>query len=168
MRQVSMKAFTPGKGLYKKTRAGLAVALLLASPCPTFARLGDTVQSVPVDQAQLKASLKVIDAGAYTVHEMKLPAGTVIREYASRSDERVFGITWRGPFVPDLKQLLGEYFEHYSDAARAQRESRVGRHPLNIQEPGLVVQTAGHMGAFSGRAYDPRLLPAGVSSDDIR
>ena len=165
-----MKASIPSGTLPKRTGAWwIAVALLtLGLPFPAFASLGDTSDSVQADQAQMKASLKITQADAYTVHEMKAATGTVVREYVSRSDERVFGITWQGPFIPDMKQLLGTYFQQYSQAAKAQRESHVGRRPLNIQEPGLVLQTAGHMRAFSGRAYDPGLLPAGISSNDIR
>jgi hypothetical protein len=32
----------------------------------------------------------------------------------------------------------------------------------------LVVQMAGHMRLFSGRAYVPQMLPAGVHAEDIR
>ena len=165
-----MKVSIPAETLSKRTGAcWMAVALLaLGLPFPAFAALGGTSDSVQADQAQMNASLKITQADAYTVHEMKAATGTVVREYVSRPDGRVFGVTWQGPFIPDMKQLLGNYFQQYSEAARAQRESHVGRHPLNIQPPGLVVQTAGHMRAFSGRAYDPGLLPAGVSANDIR
>jgi hypothetical protein len=32
----------------------------------------------------------------------------------------------------------------------------------------LVFQSIGHLRAYYGRAYDPQLLPAGVSTDDVR
>jgi len=165
-----MKALTSNEAPSKRTGAWwIAVALLiLGLPFPAFAALGGASDSVQADQAQMSASLKITQADAYSVHEMKAGTGTLVREYVSRSDGRVFGVTWQGPFIPDMKQLLGNYFQQYSQAARVQRESHVGRHPLNIQEPGLVVQSAGHMRAFSGRAYDPGLLPAGVSANDIR
>jgi hypothetical protein len=146
----------------------LVTLLAMSLPLRSFAALGDISQSVIADQAQMKASIRIIQADSYTIHEMKSPLGTVVREYVSQSDGRVFGIAWAGPFVPDLKQLLGTYFQQYSAAAKAQRASHVGTRPLDIQEPGLVVQTAGHMRAFSGRAYDPRLLPPGVNANDIR
>jgi hypothetical protein len=164
-----MKTSTPGGAPFKKAGAWfIAVLLALGLPLPAFAALGDVSNSVQTDQAQMRAGLKVIEEDAYTIHEMKSPNGTVVREYVSRADGRVFGITWQGPFIPDLKQLLGAYFQQYSRAAQVQRETQVGRHPLNIHEPGLVVQTAGHMRAFSGRAYDPGLIPAGVSDHDIQ
>ena len=140
---------------------------VLTSCLPAFAALGGTTDSVRADQAQMKASLTIERNNAYTLHEMKTPGGTLVREYVSPSGV-VFGLSWQGPFVPDMHQLLGEYFERYSESAKRQRESHVGRRPLNLQEPGLIVQTAGHMRAYSGRAFDPDLLPAGVVSDDIR
>ena len=164
-----MKTSIPGEANFKRTGAWpVAVLLALALPFQAFATLGDASNSIQADQEQMKADLRVIQEDAYIIHEMKSPNGTLVREYVSRADGRVFGITWHGPFIPDLKLLLGAYFQEYSQAAEAQRESQVGRHPLNIQEPGLVVQTAGHMRAFSGRAYDPRLIPAGTSDHDIR
>jgi hypothetical protein len=141
---------------------------ILAVSVPTFAALGDTALSVQADQLKIKASLKLVEADAYTIHEMQSPTGTVIREYVSRSNRLVFAVTWQGPFIPDMKQLLGNYFPRYSQAVKAQHENRIGVNPLEISEPALVVQTAGHMRAFSGRAYDPGLVPPGVSVDDIR
>jgi hypothetical protein len=131
------------------------------------ASLGGALDSVQADQVEMKATIKVHQTRTCAVHEMLAANGTTVREYVSESG-RVFGVAWQGPFIPDMRQLLGSYFSQFSVAAKAQRESHVGRWPLNIQEPGLVVQTAGHMRAFSGRAYDPELLPAGVSADAIQ
>ncbi|MFZ0542036.1 MAG: DUF2844 domain-containing protein [Candidatus Sulfotelmatobacter sp.] len=146
----------------------MAVALLaMGLPLPALGALGASLNSVTDDQVHLKATITITAAGTYTIHEMTAPTGTVVREYVSRSG-RVFGVTWKGPFIPDLRQLLGTYFEHYLEAAKREREGHVGRAPLDIHEPGLVVQTAGHMRAYYGRAYDPGSLPAGVSDHDMR
>jgi hypothetical protein len=142
--------------------------LILTLPLPGFAALGDSASSVLTDQAQLKASLNTVHNSSYYIHEMTLSTGTVVREYVSQHDERVFGVTWHGPFTPDLKLLLGTYFGQYSEAAKAQRQSRVGRYPLRITTAQLVVQTAGHMGDFAGRAYDPGLVPVGVDTNVIQ
>jgi hypothetical protein len=79
----------------------------------------------------------------------------------------VFGVAWQGQRIPDLRQLLGAYYDQYERAAAA---ARIARHrgPLVIQEPGLVVQSGGHMRAYSGWAYAPDLLPAGVRAEEIR
>jgi len=146
----------------------MAIALvILGVASPALAGLGGTLDSIRSDQSQMKATTRFSEAGAYSVYEMQSPIGTIVREYVSR-DGRVFGVAWQGPFIPDLRLVLGNYFEQYSRSAKAQRESYVGRRPLQISEPGLVVQTAGHMRAYWGRAYDPGLLPAGVGANEIR
>ena len=42
------------------------------------------------------------------------------------------------------------------------------RGPLLIQEPGLVVQSGGHMRAYFGRAYIPDQVPQGVNIEEIK
>jgi Protein of unknown function (DUF2844) len=63
---------------------------------------------------------------------------------------------------------LGSYFEQYVQAAKAQSAARMGRRPLMIEQPGLVVQSGGHPRAFSGKAYVPDMLPTGVRAEDIQ
>jgi hypothetical protein len=146
----------------------MAIALLmLALPLPALAALGGDAASVHEDQAQMKGTLKTTEGMTYTVHEIKAGTGTVVREYVSPGGE-VFGVSWQGPFIPDMQQLLGSYFEAYSSAAQAQRTAHRGRAPLSIQQAGLVVESNGHMRSYSGRAYDPGKLPQGVSANDIR
>jgi len=150
------------------TRWFMATAFaVLGMAFPAFASLGGTLDSVSFDQSQMKATTRLNETGSYSVYEMQSPAGTIVREYVSPAG-RVFGVAWQGPFIPDLRLLLGSYFEQYSEAARTQRESHIGRRPLKIEEPGLVVQTAGHMRAYWGRAYDPALLPTGLGANEIR
>ena len=159
--------------IYNESRlyAGvLSVGIFISAlgfPPAAFAALGGSVESVQNDQARLAAKLKTTPANAYTVYELTEPFGTIVREYVSVSGQ-VFAVTWRGPFVPDMKQLLGGYFEQYSLAAKGQTASRSRGLPLDIREPHLVVQAAGHMRAYSGRAYDPALLPLGVGAHDVQ
>jgi hypothetical protein len=144
------------------------VAVLLACGLcgRAAAALGGSVDSVRADQVRMKATVKVVKRDLYTVYEIRDATGTVVREYVS-NDGIVFGVVWQGPFVPDMRQILGTYFERYAQASKAQRESRVGRYPLDIRESGLVIQTSGHQRAYSGRVFDERLLPAAVSVSDV-
>lgn len=146
---------------------GLVALLVMGLGSPAFCALGSTSDSVVSDASRMKAVLKVSPAARYSIHELSTPTGIVVREYVSVSG-KVFGVAWQGPFVPEMKLLLGDYFEQYRRLTEAQRESREKRGPLNIQDSTLVVQTGGHMGAYSGRAYDPRLLPQGTHSDEIQ
>jgi len=143
------------------------VLMMLALSLPALAALGGDVTSVQEDRAQMKGTLKTTQAAAYTVHEITAPGNTVIKEYVSPAG-KVFAVTWHGQFIPNMQQLLGTYFEQYAQAAKTQRESRVGRRPLNIQQPGLVFQNGGHMRSYYGRAYVPDMVPQGVNVDALQ
>lgn len=151
-------------GLYYRAGA-LAAALTIA--LPAFASLGGSMNSVERDRAQMSARESVTHAAGYDVHEIRAQYGTVVDEYVA-SGGTVFAVTWHGPFVPQMQQVLGRYFQEYADALQAQQPQPYGHKPLNIQERGLVIQTFGHMGAYYGRAYLPDMLPASVQADQIR
>jgi len=112
----------------------------------------------------MKGALRISHAQAYDLHEIQAPFGTVVREYVSPASKKVFAVTWQGPRIPNLRQLLGAYFDQFARAAQARR----GHGPLNVQLPGLVVQSAGHQRAFAGRAYLPQELPQGVRAEELR
>ncbi len=143
------------------------VLVTLAFSLPASAELGGLLDSVQVDQAKMKATIKVTQAKAYAIHEIKAPTGTVVREFVS-ADGRVFGVAWQGPFLPDLHQILGSFYEQYAGAVQAEKRTYVGHRPVDIQQPRLVVQGGGHMMGHFGRAFVPDMLPEGVSTDAIR
>jgi hypothetical protein len=145
----------------------LAACLLLAGVDRAAAELGGDAATVAADQQQMQsAKQSVRRAGNYTAHEYEVQTGSVVREYVSPAG-KVFGVAWHGPRIPDLRQLLGAYYAQYERAAAAAGNVR-HRGPLLIQEPGLVVQSGGHMRAYSGWAYVPGLLPADVRAEEIR
>jgi hypothetical protein len=148
------------------SRMGVAL-LMLALPIPALAALGGDISSVQADKAQMKGTLKTTDAEAYTVHEITAPGNTIVKEYVSPAG-KVFAITWHGQFIPNMQQLLGTYFDHYDQAAKAQRESHPGHRPVSIQQPDLVFQNGGHMRAYLGKAYVPNMVPAGVNPDALQ
>lgn len=141
--------------------------LVLVFSFPAFAVLGGDESSIATDTAQMKATVRVTQSQRYTAHELKAESGTFVREYLS-PEGRVFGVAWQGPFIPDMEQLLGTYLQQYSAGVKAHHAAGAGRRPLNIQQPDLVLHTSGHMRSYSGIAYDPRLLPQGVTASDIR
>ena len=140
-------------------------ALLIAalSPCIAAAALGEPETSVQADGAQLGGSITVSQHASYRLHEIRLPSGTLVREFAG-SDGKVFAVAWNGPTVPNLREILGQYFDSYVTAAKAPHS---GHHHLQIRQSDLVVQAAGRMRAFSGRAYLPQAVPSGVSVGDL-
>jgi hypothetical protein len=143
--------------------ASLALVSLVVC-VPAAATLGEDVSSVQTDQAQLHGALQFTSAARFAVHEIRLPSGTVVREYVSPAG-MVFAVSWQGPSIPDLQQVLGRYFQQYIEAAKTRDGGPV---PRVTQQPGLVVQSGGHMRAFFGSAYVPQMLPQGVLAEDIQ
>jgi hypothetical protein len=140
----------------------LALTLIAA---PAFATLGGGVASIEADRTKLQGQAQVTTVAGVTVHEITTAAGTLVREYLT-PDGAVFAFTWRGPFIPDMRQLLGTYYEQYAVAAK--QAHPVGKRHLSVQLPGLVVESSGHMRAFAGRAWDPTLLPQNFSLSNLK
>jgi hypothetical protein len=143
------------------------VLLMLALPIPALAALGGNVTSVQADQAQMKSTLKTTEAETYTIHELTAPGKTVVKEYVS-PEGKVFAITWSGPFIPNMQQLLGTYSDRFVQAAKVQRESQLGHRPVSIRQPDFVFQNGGHMRSYFGRAYLPAMVPQGVNVDALQ
>ena len=145
-------------------------ALLFAQSAPAFAALGAAAGPAPVngavqaDSARAKASARVSSYNGYTVSETVQPSGTTVREYISPANV-VFAVSWQGPDMPNLQELLGTYADQYVSAANV---PHAGRRAVAIQSDQLVLHSGGHMRSFAGSAYVPSLLPQGVTPSDIR
>jgi hypothetical protein len=139
----------------------LTVPLLIL---PAMAALGGDATSVQQDVSQFKAQVRVTQKQTYVVHELHTSGGAMVREYISPAG-KVFGVAWQGPVMPDLHQLLGSYFERFTATAQNRRGVRG---PLVINEPGLVLESVGHMTTYIGKAYIPAMLPEGVHADAIQ
>jgi hypothetical protein len=151
--------------------AAMVAAVILATAFPAWAALGGDVASVQSDQMHMQGSIRTTASASYMVHEIQGSGGTVVREYVSSTGAtagKVFAVAWQGPWPPDMRQLLGNYFDPYVQAAKAQNAARVGHRPLMIEQPGFVVEMRGHPRSFFGRAYLPDQLPSGVSAEAIR
>ncbi len=155
------------------TQMVLLAALLFASlflPSRASAELGGNEASVQADQKAMKAKRAVRASGQYSVHEITTPYGTVVREYVSPNGT-VFGVAWRGPFLPNFQQLLGNYYGKFAQAAQQARELQPRRSrnaPLTVDQPDLIMRSAGRSRAYAGHAYVPGLVPQGVATQEIR
>jgi Protein of unknown function (DUF2844) len=143
---------------------GLTIAALL--PLAAAAELGGNVGSMQNEASQLRATQRATLGNGYTVHELQTDNGITIREYASGAG-KIFAISWSGPSLPDLTQLLGTYFPAFRQAARARHAAGI-RGPVAIAQDDLVVQSGGRMRAYQGRAWVPSLLPPQVTIEEIQ
>jgi len=141
-----------------------SIVVALTAAAPALAALGGDATSVQSDLVRMKGALRISSSAGFTVHEITTSYGTVVREYLTPAD-KVFAISWRGPVIPDLRQMLSSYYGQYEQAASAPHLG--GHRHLAIERPGLVVQSGGRMRAFYGRAWAPDLLPQNFSVSAI-
>jgi hypothetical protein len=139
------------------------LALGLFSPIEARAALGGDAASVAADSAALGGTREITLAATWAVHVLRLPSGTVVREYVRNG--KVFAVAWGGPVIPSLRQLLGSYFEPYVNSPRG---AAAGHHLRVVATPTWVVQSAGHQQGFLGRAWLPTELPSGFDLDTVR
>ena len=135
----------------------LLAAALVAGGSPAFAGLGQSVSgaSTAVTTSVTTQQGVTASGAAYTHVQRQLDSGTTVHEYADASGT-VFAVAWSGPFLPDLRELLGSSFGALTATAGKGRTSAV-----SVSRPDLMLVSAGHMGAFEGRAWLPPRLPAG-------
>jgi hypothetical protein len=134
---------------------------------PAWAALGGDTASILADQAQMQGIRKTTAMGTYTIHEIQAANGAVVREYQASSGT-VFAVAWSGPLAPDVRQILGNYFDEYTKALKAQNVTPRVRRPIMINEPGLAIEMSGHPRWFESKVYVPEQLPAGLRAEDIR
>ena len=138
-------------------------ALLLAYAGASHAALGESPEQFSTEATTVASN--VTAAGLkYLTRDTTLATGTRVSEYVSASGI-VFAVTWEGPMLPDLKALLGKYFD--TMVAESARSPRAGRSRIAVNLPEVVINSGGHMRAFEGSAWIPAEFPAGFSADDV-
>jgi hypothetical protein len=151
-------------GLFLMTVPIQVLAALGQSPTLSMAKSGSARPQTPSNKKMAFAS--VVATSLYTVHESQLENGTSVREFTTPAGV-VFAVAWRGPVLPDLSDLLGNYFDAFKlEVDQARATGRRGG-PVNIQRADLVVQSNGRMRNFFGHAYAPTLIPTGVNVNDL-
>jgi len=140
------------------------LSALFAAALSGFASLGGSEESVVSDQVKFQASRKVVPEHGYRVHEISRDDGTLIKEFVS-FDGKVFGVSWKGPTLPDLSQLLGSSFTEFQNSV----QPKAGRRKAAVvHNSDLVVESTGHSRAFQGRAYLNSMLPDGVTQEVVQ
>ena len=147
-------------------RGATVLAALLALHAPVArAALGATREDLLRDAAVLQMSrVTITSREGYDVHEMISADGTTVRAYVEPGG-RVFAVTWSGRVQPDLRVVLGPYYDRFLQAARAPHPSH---HVLTLTAPDLVLSVMKLPRGFSGRAHLPSLVPAGTAVEALR
>ena len=150
-----------------------AAALVIAASGPAHAQLGTTVA---IDASGTSSSSTVADATAAVLHQASNSAvrwqestdanQIRVRQYVSSSGQ-VYAVSWDGPAMPDVAALLGTWFDRYRQEASAALPNASGLHSSRVSGSDLMVETAVRLRDFSGRAWLPSALPAGITAADI-
>jgi hypothetical protein len=148
----------------------LATGLLATASLACHASLGHAPTSFPDTASTHAVRAHALAAGSaaaanYNVNTTTLTSGTTVREYVG-SDGTVFAVSWNGPFIPDLRTLLGEQFKTLT--SEAARHPKAGHSQLHIDRSDVAIESTGHMRAFAGRAWIKAKLPAGFNAQDIQ
>ncbi len=141
------------------------VALLLAvGAASAFATLG-SAPSGPDRRVLSQTAAQPTSAAPYTDLKETLESGTEVHQYVNDRGT-VFAVSWSGPFLPDLKEMLGTHFGTLVDHVK-QRPGGAGAQ-VQVRQDDVVIFSGGRPGAFEGRAWLPALLPAGFDTNAVR
>jgi hypothetical protein len=152
-------------------RINRALLLLIIGANPLHsgvarAGLGADAAGVLTDAALLHGTVTTASARQFEIEEITADSSIRVREFLNRSGV-VFAVSWSGPVMPDLQPLLGAHFAAYRAGLAALSHPGLHR-SVRIASPELVVESGGHLRAYTGRAYLPALIPAGVTVTDLR
>ena len=144
--------------------AVLVLASVLQVSSSACAALGDDAAAIATDQAHMQASLRVWHQANYAVHELLAPSGITLRQFVGDGG-KVFAVSWSGGWRPNLRDVMGAYYDRFIAGTRGRRATRgVAR----IELPGMIVVMGGHQRAFFGHVYLTDLAPAGFAPEEIR
>lgn len=140
-------------------------SLLLVSTSHA-ASLGNTYDNKLSNNTNYKATRLLVSSNNlksnYTTHTDTNEAGVSITQYVDNNTGKVFAVTWSGSTLPNLEDILGQYFQEYVNNNNVK-----SLHANSVQDSDLVVKNSGHVRAFKGIAYLKSLVPANVNIQDI-
>ena len=139
----------------------LALSMTIVA-VPALATLGGAVTK---EAKQIQVQNSVVSAQpTLNVFQFSLPSGTEVKEYTD-SNGVVVAVSWQGPAMPNLEQLLGAHFQTFINRPTNSNQSH---RRVVMNTPELVAQVHGHVGAFKGVVYNPSALPAGFNTQSIQ
>ncbi len=131
------------------------------------AGLGEPADSINSDRTSLGGTnRKTTPHTGYTVDEFQTDC-CLVREYSNQA-KLIFGVAWNGLTHPHLAPLLGAYKKDYEETLKQTKKRPGGRRHQKVKGGRLVIERSGHQRQMRGHAFDPALLPAGVTPDAIQ
>lgn len=144
-----------------KFSQGLAFVCSCLASSLSHAELGAEVNKDAVLTQQQSSVVSTVQT--LNVYQVTAASGSRIKEYVNENNI-VVAVSWQGPSLPNLQQLLGPYFQTFANRST---EHSTSHRSAELHTDDLVVQSHGQMRNFSGRAYLPKLLPPQFNLDQI-
>lgn len=142
-----------------------ALSFVLLPAISAHARLGGTGPEIAAEAGALHARTETLQFADYSIRTLTAE-GLVVRQYLD-STGGIFAVAWNSVAAPDLQMLLGAYFPRYT-AMLAGLEHPGLQRSLRMADAGFVVESSGHLRAYTGRAWLTAGVPSTVSLADIR
>ncbi|MGI9133611.1 MAG: DUF2844 domain-containing protein [Rhodoferax sp.] len=130
------------------------------------AGLGEPESRLQADAMQMAARRHLQVRPSYTVHRFEMPDGSQMQEYVSQAG-LVFAVRWHTAYKPKLAVLLGGAYPEFIAASRSAAAATGVRRQFLHRGADLVIRSHGHLHLFTGIAYRPSLLPAGITAAQI-
>lgn len=140
-------------------------------PASALAVLGEKASSTQTVKTELAAASQKMSVEVSTSANAKWNLqiieadGVTVREFSDK-DGTVFAVAWRGINRPDLSLLLGDYYQEFFAAEKAEPKTK-SRAPSETKTSRVTVRRSGHMRDMRGLAYLPDKVPAGVLVQDL-
>jgi hypothetical protein len=136
--------------------------LIFGVALTAHAQLGATGRAANASQGDV---VHHAPGGLVLYHETTDANGITVREYVDLSG-KVYAVSWRGPAMPNVQALLGEYFDAFQQGANT-AIGEAGLHTTRVASGDLLVENRVRLREFTGRAWLASALPPGVSAADI-
>lgn len=157
----------PRRVLCNRFNCAISVALPLTIVLFLQSFAGATLGKPQEQIAKVGAGLHLEKSETQSAHGYSVrilsSSDLTVKEYVNPTTKVVFGVTWRGTRMPDLKLLLG-----FDPATLRQKGAYQPLHHSTIETPTLQLEMGGHVGLYLGRAIRRDLVPAGVDAAEVK
>ncbi|HRG62518.1 MAG: DUF2844 domain-containing protein [Neisseriales bacterium] len=142
----------------------LCFCLLATISLSAYASLGESSEEVNNDAKNLSSWVSNIETTDNYVIKSINTENTQIKEYINPASDTVFAIRWAGKRIPNMKVLLGNYFDEFMNT----KGSSHGLTSGSSANTDLISNYGGVPGHFFGQVILTKYLPQGLKIGDLK
>lgn len=142
----------------------LCFCLLATISLSAYASLGESSENVNNDAKNLSSWVSNNETTNKYVIKSINTGDTQIKEYINPTSDKVFAIRWAGKRIPNMKVLLGQYFDEFMNTKGSSRGLTSGS-SVNTD---LISNYGGVPGHFFGQVILTKDLPQDLKIGDLK